>query len=160
MLLTKVYNLWAKKVQRSYLPWHWRVIQDLEENWLLEFGKFSPEHSNVSKLGLWWDPFIQNRKCMNLKFTVELCVLTMKNDGKLEKELTCQLKVDMRDLLNFDPSTQKISKIFTLMGCFWAKYIMFELKKVQRSYVWRHWRVMEFLKASWLVFPKITWESW
>ena len=23
-----------------------------------EFGKFSPEHSKASKLGVWWDPFI------------------------------------------------------------------------------------------------------
>ena len=27
-------------------------------------------------------------------------------------------------------------KVFILMGFFWPKYIMFELKKVQRSYVW------------------------
>ena len=36
----------------------------------------------VSKLGLWWDPLIQSRKCMSLKFTEELCVITMKNDEK------------------------------------------------------------------------------
>ena len=35
--------------------------------WHEEFGKFLPEHSKVSKLGLWWDPFIQSRKCMSLK---------------------------------------------------------------------------------------------
>ena len=35
--------------------------------WHEEFGKFLPEHSKVSRLGLWWDPFIQSRKCMSLK---------------------------------------------------------------------------------------------
>ena len=45
---------------------------------------------------------------MSLIFTGELCVMTMKNDAKSEEELTCQLKNNMRNLLNFDPSTQKI----------------------------------------------------
>ena len=49
-------------------------------------------------MGLWWDPFIQSRKCMSLKFTGEFCVMTMKNDAKFEKELTCQFKSDMRNL--------------------------------------------------------------
>ena len=30
--------------------------------WLVEFGKFSSEHLEVSKLGLWWDPFVQSIK--------------------------------------------------------------------------------------------------
>ena len=41
---------------------------------------------------------------MSLKFTGELCVMTMKNDAKFEKELTCQFKTDIKNLTNFDPS--------------------------------------------------------
>ena len=44
---------------------------------------------------------------MGLKFTGELCVMTMKNDAKREKELTCQFKIDMRNLSSFDQSTGK-----------------------------------------------------
>ena len=47
---------------------------------------------------------------MSLKFTGEFCVMTMKNDGQFEKELTCQFKTDMRNLMNFDPSTRKSQK--------------------------------------------------
>ena len=47
---------------------------------------------------------------MSLKFTGELCVLTMKNDAKFEDELTCQFKIDIRNLTNFDASTQKSQK--------------------------------------------------
>ena len=50
--------------------------------------------------------------------------------------------------------------IFTralLMSCFWPKYIMFKLKKVSRSYVWLHWRLMQNLKENWLVISKIAW---
>ena len=34
----------------------------------------------------------------------------MKNDAKFEEELTCQFKIDMRNLTNFDPSTRKSHK--------------------------------------------------
>ena len=31
--------------------------------------------------------------------------MTMKNNAKFEEELTTKLKIDMRNLTNFDPST-------------------------------------------------------
>ena len=42
---------------------------------------------------------------MSLKFTEELCVMTMKNDKKTEEDLTCHFKIDVRNFMNFDPST-------------------------------------------------------
>ena len=42
----------------------------------------------------------------------------MKNDAKFKKELTSQFKTDMRNLTNFDLSTEKSQKICTLMGYF------------------------------------------
>ena len=42
---------------------------------------------------------------MNLKLTGKLFVMTMGKDAKLEEELTCHFKIDMRTLMNFDPST-------------------------------------------------------
>ena len=65
------------------------------------------------------------RKCQNWDFDVillskeenvsayQLCVMAMKNDTKIEEELTCHFKIDMRNLRNFDSSTQK-SKKFAL----------------------------------------------
>ena len=47
---------------------------------------------------------------MTLKITGELSVMAMKNDAKFEEELTCQFKTNMRNLTNFDPSTQKSQK--------------------------------------------------
>ena len=75
-----------------------------------KFGKFSPEHLKVSKLGLRWDPFVQSRKGVTLKFTEELWVMKMKNNAKFEEELTFNFKTDMRNLTNFDPTTQKSKK--------------------------------------------------
>ena len=65
----------------------WRKTDLWFEKWHEEFGKISPEHRKVSKLGLLFGPFIQSRKCMSLKFTGKFCVVIMKNDAKLEKEL-------------------------------------------------------------------------
>ena len=50
-------------------------------------------------------------KMYKLKITGELCVMTMKNDAKIEGELTCQFKIDMKNLTNFDLSTRKSQKI-------------------------------------------------
>ena len=57
---------------------------------------------------------------MRLKFTEVLCVMTMKNDTKIEEELTCHFKIDMRNLANFDANTQK-SKQLCFNGLLVAK---------------------------------------
>ena len=36
--------------------------------------------------------------------------MTMKNDTKIEEELTCHFKIDMRNFTNFDLSFQKSKK--------------------------------------------------
>ena len=52
-------------------------------------------------------PSIQSRKCMSLRLTEDLYIMRMKNDAKFDDKLTCQFKIDMRNLTIFDPSTQK-----------------------------------------------------
>ena len=47
---------------------------------------------------------------MSLKFTEKLCVMTIKNDTKIEEELTYPFKIDMRYFRNFDPSIWKSKK--------------------------------------------------
>ena len=104
-LLGKLHLFWTKKIQRSYLSWHWSVMQNLEEN-----------RHVISKLswGIWQ-------------------ILTQ-SLGSL--------------------------KVFASMGFFWPKYIMFELKKVQRSYVWWHWRLLPNLKENWVVLSKNDTRNW
>ena len=36
--------------------------------------------------------------------------MTMKNDAKFEEDLTCQFKIDLRNLMNLDWSIQKCLK--------------------------------------------------
>ena len=58
LFLSKVYEVWAKKIQRSYLSWHWTVIQNLNKTWRCgfkngmrnELGELLLEHSKSKKL--------------------------------------------------------------------------------------------------------------
>ena len=61
-------------------------------------------------MGLFLGAFIKSRKYASLKFIGELCVMRMKNDAKFEEELTCQFKIDLSNLMNFESSTQKSQK--------------------------------------------------
>ena len=75
---------WRQIIRKNDL-WFWK--------WHEDFVKFSPEHSKVSKLKLWWDPFVQSRKCMSLKFTGVLCVMKMKMIQKLNRNWLIILKL-------------------------------------------------------------------
>ena len=55
--------------------------------------------------------------------------MTLKNGEIFEEELTCRFEIDIRNLANFDSSTLKDLKIWTLMGCFWPKHVIIGLKK-------------------------------
>ena len=97
---------WFKMCRKTDL-WFGKLLE--------EYGKFSPEHLEVSKRGFWWNILIQSRKRITLKPTEELCVMTMKNDAKFEKELTCYFNIDMRNLKEFWSEQLNVSKIFILM---------------------------------------------
>ena len=58
----------------------------------------------------------------------------------------------------FWPEHSKTSKIWTLMGWFWPRYTMFQLKKVQRSYTWLHSRLIH--RKAGLCFHKLIWGIW
>ena len=64
-----------------------------------------------------------------------------------------------------DPIKEQIWWNFTravesLMGSFCLNHINFSAKKVQKSYLSWHWRVMQSLKKNWLVVSNMTWGIW
>ena len=81
--------------------------------------------------------------------------MKLKRDAKFGEESTRRLKIGISNLTNFDPSTQKVSKIFTLMGSFWAKYISFQLKKYrgiifhETEEEYKTWREINLLFQNW-----------
>ena len=54
--------------------------------------------------------------------------MTLKSDAKFTEKLNHCFKYDLKNLVNFHPTTQKYEK-FTSMGYFCPKYKRFELKK-------------------------------
>ena len=53
---------------------------------------------------------------MSLRFTENVYVTALKIDAKFEEELTFRFKIDMENLINFDPSTGKSQKKLHLNG--------------------------------------------
>ena len=61
LLLSKAYKVLDEKVQKSYIPWDWIVMQSLKKNWLL-----------VPKMiwGIWW---ILMRAVASLRICTLMC---------------------------------------------------------------------------------------
>ena len=91
-------------------------------------------------------------------YTEELCLMTLKTHAKLEEKLICCFKND-RNLVNFDPSTQSLKKVYFHWLILCEVFNVWP-KKVQRSYLSWHWRKMQNLKKNWPVAWKMTWETW
>ena len=103
-----------------------KSTQSLKKDWLL-FPKMARR--------IWW---ILIRSVASLKICTLMCYFCRKyimfEPKKYRgvmchnvEELTGALKNDM-GISNFDPALESL-KIYTLMGSFWTKYIMFALKK-------------------------------
>ena len=139
--LCKVYNIWPIKyrgvichdTEVSYKIWEKTDLWS--GKWYEEFGKISPEHSKVSKLGHdneeWW-------KGIDLVFRNW-------HEGFNE----------------FWPKHSKISKICTLIGCFWPNY-MFELRKYRGAMFYGNWKLTCASKneiSNLANFHQSTWKS-
>ena len=89
--------------------------------------------------------------------------MTLKNDEKSEENLTLNFESFENWQKEFDEvwlQNSKVSKIYTLMGCFWPNYIMFQLKKYRGVMFdctqdwYKVWR------KTGLCFQKLTWGIW
>ena len=115
LLLLKVYKISAKKVERSYVSWQWRMMQRLKRNWLV-----------VLKLtwGIWQILTQALNSLKNLHFNKLLLTKVYNVWAKkkaqrsylswhwrtvktFEKKLTCGLENDTRNFANFHQSTRK-----------------------------------------------------
>ena len=97
--------------------------------------------------------------CSSLKSTEELSFLKLKRNTKFEEESNCRFKIDIRNLTNFDRSTRKSQK-FHFNGLLLSRVYIVWTKKVERSYLSWHWRVIQNLQKDWLVAWKMTRRIW
>ena len=129
----------------------WRKTDLCFGKWHEEFAEFSSEHLKASTIFL-WEPFLQSRNCMSYKLREELWVMTLKNEEKSEEKLTCCFKNWYKKFDEFWLENLKISKMYTLMDCFWPNYIIFELKKYKGAIFWvwyKIWRKTDLWFGKW-----------
>ena len=79
--------------------------------------------------------------------------MTLKGDAKFKGKLTCGLKNDIRNLVNFHASSRK-SENLHFDGLLLSKAYKVLDEKVQKSYLSWHWWVMQSLKKNWPLVPK------
>ena len=148
--MCKVFNAWPKKIQRSYLSWHWRVMQNLKKNWLVVWKMtgilqiFTRAIWSL-KIGIMMGSFNPKKEKYDLK--IHRGVMCHENEEwcKIWRGIDLLFQYWHEEFDEFWPKYLKVSKIFILMCSFWAKYILFELKKVRRSYLSWNWRGIQNL---------------
>ena len=132
----------------------WRKTDLWFVKWNEEYDKSSSEYLKTSKLRVWWGPLIQSRKSISLKFRKELCVITMKNDATFEEELTCRFKIDMGNWQILTQALESLKNLYFNVHLLSKVYIVWA-KKVQKSYLSWHWRVIQNLEWKRLAVLKL-----
>ena len=79
--------------------------------------------------------------------------MILNSDAKFKEKLTCSFKHDMRNLINFHPI--KSLKISPRRALFVQSIKAWD-KKIKRSYLWWHWKVVPNVSENWLVAWKMT----
>ena len=162
LLLSKVYIVWAKKVQRSYLSWHWRVMQNLKKNWLVAWKmtrNFANFHQSTRKCQNWnFDKIflskVENVWASNLQWS---CVSWQwRVTQKVKRNWLVVLKLSWTSQI-LTQALEK-SKKFCFNWLLVTKVYIVWATKLQRSYLSWHWGVMHILKKKWLVVWKKTCE--
>ena len=115
------------------------------------------------KISDFWLPNLYFDRLLLLKVYVsakkgmeEIYLMIPESGAKFEENLIFYFRND-KNLLNFGPSTKKSKKFDWSLLC---KVYNVWPKKVLRSYISWHWRVMQNLKKNWLVVWKMTWGIW
>ena len=164
LLLTKVYNVWAKKKYRGVIfdctaDW-WKIWGQTDLyflKWPEEFGKLSPEHVWKSKIWVFsWVLLskVENMWAWNLQGSYVSwewrMTQNLKRNWLANSKLTWVIWWILSQALENLENLHFNGLVLTILYNVWAK-------KVQRSYIWLHWRLMQNLKENWLVISQMTW---
>ena len=154
ILLSKAYKDLEKKIQKSYVSWHWKVMQSLNKNWLL-----------VPKMtwGIWWI-FTQPFKSQKISLQYTIFVQSMRFELKKyrgiifhDTEQWCKIWINPELVISkmawgIGWTFIRTLKVWKIVN-WWAlivKSMYVSARKFQRNYVSWHWRVMQNLKGNWL----------
>ena len=91
LLLLKVHKISAKKVQRTYVTWHWRVMENSKKNQFV-----------ISKMTIIsWILIRALKSLKNWHFDWSPAFMNLKSRAKFKENLTCGLENDTKNLANF-----------------------------------------------------------
>ena len=107
----------------------WREIDLSFQNWHGEFDTFWHEHLKVSKIFTLMCPFRAEYILFELKKYRGVIFHDTEEWYKIQRGIDLLFQNWHEEFDKFWPEHLKVSKFFPLMGSFWAKYILFELKK-------------------------------
>ena len=139
-------------------------MQNLGENWLIawkltrnliNFYASSWKSENLHLMG----SFCRKIYSFRWKGTEELFFMTLETDTRFEEKLTLGFKNDMRNLVNFNASSGKSENLHFDVLLLSIAYKV-SAKKVQKSYLSWHWRVIQTLNKNSFFVWKMTWEIW
>ena len=135
----------------------WRKTDLYFLKWHEEFGKFSPEHVRKSKNWVFsWVLLskVENVWAWNLQGSYMSwqwrMMQNLKRNWLLNSKLTWVIWYILSQAIENLENLHFNGLLLTIVYNVWAK-------KVQRSYVWFQWRLVQNLKENWLVLPKMTW---
>ena len=125
------------------------------QNWHKEFEKLWLEHSNVSKMFTLMDSLWANFILFELKKYRGVIFDEPEEGYKIWRGIHLLFQSWHKEFDKFWPGHSKVSKNFTLMGTFWAKYILFELKKYrgiifhETEVGYKTWSRIDLLFQNW-----------
>ena len=130
------------------------------ENTMMTLANFHQSSFESLKIRTLMESFCLKLKMYELKVYREVMCHDIEEWCKIWRGIDLSVQNWHEEFDKFWTKHLKNWKNYTLMGCIWPKYIMFELKTVQRSYFWWHWRLIQNLKENCLMLSKMTWRIW
>ena len=126
ILLNKVY-VWAKKVHRSYLLWHWRMMQNLKKNWLVVWkmtGAIWQIFTRVLKsltIETLMGSFYPKQKIYEIKIYREVTCLDNEVRCKIWRRIDMWFQNWIEEFDEFWPERSKVSKKLRFNGLLLTK---------------------------------------
>ena len=105
-----------------------RGINSTFQNWHKEFDKIWPKHSKVSKIFILMGSFWAKYILFELKKYRGIIFHKTEERYKIWRGIDLSLQNWHKEFDKIWLEHSKVSTIFSLMGSYWAKYILFELK--------------------------------
>ena len=107
----------------------WRKTELSFQSRLEEFDEYWPKHLEVSTILILMCSFGAKYILFELKKYRGVAFHEIEERYKVWRGINLLFQNWHKEFDKFWPEFSKVSKIFTLMGSFWAKYLLFEVKK-------------------------------